>query len=290
MNTTLAQLAKKLPSWIYKPLAQRYVDYEYPRHIFIETTAACNLSCSYCPREKSKDHMDWGLFTKIIDEAKGYGPRSFSLHLFGEPLLYPRWEDAIKYIKKANRRNTVLLTTNGTMLGVGDYLTRLKASGVDKVLWSWRDEVKWGYELREELKSWNKFTARFIEGTYPEGEEKRWPHKELRRMHNYGGEIDTSKFGAESMGGKRYPCYHLWLAPAVAWNGKFLACCSDPKQEEIIGDINIEKISDCWKRMNKIREAHLNGQYSGICLKCDVWKQYKNIFWGHEYDQKQVHQ
>ena len=88
--TLLTQLAQKLPSVIYKPLARRYIDYDFPRHIFIETTAKCNLSCSFCPREKNDSHMGFRLFCDIVDECSKYGPRSFSLHLFGEPLLYPQ--------------------------------------------------------------------------------------------------------------------------------------------------------------------------------------------------------
>ena len=278
MNTTLAQLAKKLPSWIYKPLAQGYIDYDYPRHLFIETTAACNLSCAYCPREKVKDHMDWGLFTKIIDESTLHGPRSFSLHLFGEPMLYPKWHEAICYIKSRNKRHTVLFTTNGTMLEKGDNFSRLKTSGVDKVLWSWRTEPKWSDSFKRELRKWNKFTARFIEGTYPKGEEKLWPTKELRKIHNYGGEIDISRFGAKNINGSRYPCYHLWLAPAVAWNGKFLACCADPHQKEVFGDLKKETLSQGWKRLQGIRTAHREGRYEGICKDCDIWKQYPSIF------------
>ena len=90
MNVTSnAQWLKKLPGWMYKLGAQSWIDKEYPRHLFIETTATCNLTCSFCPRPRLRADMPWETFCAIVDEASEFGPRSFSLHLFGEPLLYP---------------------------------------------------------------------------------------------------------------------------------------------------------------------------------------------------------
>ena len=278
--TPHAQLLKRLPKWLYKPLAQSYIDKTFPRHLFIETTASCNLSCSYCPREKNKNHMEWETFTQIIREASLYGPRSFSLHLFGEPMLYPRWYEAIRYIKSRNKRHTVLFTTNGTMLEKGDNFSRLKNSGVDKVLWSWRTEPNWSDGFKDELRKWRKFTVRFIEGTYPVGEELLWPNKETRKMHNYGGEISLEKYGVSSTVGKRWACYHLWFAPAVAWNGNLLLCCVDPHQRMVIGNIKDMTISEAWnsEALEQERENHKNGIFKGICESCDVWKAYPNIW------------
>ena len=220
MITKHAQLIKRLPRWLYRLGAQSYIDRKYPRHLFIETTALCNLSCNYCPRERINQHMDFNLFRGIIDEATKYGPRSFSLHLFGEPLLYPRINDAINYIKKRNRKHTVLLTTNGTKLN--ELFDSVR--GADQILWSWRKEAKFTEETKEKLKKWGKFRVRFIkEVTTPEAYEewKTWENKEVRSLHNYGGEIDLENFQStpeEKL--TRWPCYHLWLAPAVSWDGK----------------------------------------------------------------------
>ena len=114
--TTQTQWIKTLPAWAYKLGAHAWIDEKFPRHIFLETTASCNLACAYCPREDLRHHMGWDTFTGLVDEAARYGDRSFSLHLFGEPLLYPRCLDAIRYIKARRQGNVVLLTTNGTLL------------------------------------------------------------------------------------------------------------------------------------------------------------------------------
>src|SRR3990167_9309276 len=161
MITQYANLIKQYaPSWLYKLGAQSYIDRNFPRHLFLETTAQCNLSCSYCPREKVSAHMDFNLFKAIIDEASRYGNRSFSLHLFGEPLLYPRIFEAISYVKRSRRGHTVLLTTNGTLLN--QKVEELIAAGPDQVLWSWRREAKFTEETKRRLRAWGRFRVRFI--------------------------------------------------------------------------------------------------------------------------------
>ena len=279
MITDQAQFLKKLPSPLFKLAAQAYIDYKFPRHLFIETTSTCNLSCNYCPREKTKNDMDFHLFMKIVDEASKYGARSFSLHLFGEPLLYKYWITAIKYIKEKNPRHTILLTTNGTK--INEYIDILVRLPIDKCLWSWRKEAKFTPTTIGKLKNWKPFTVRYIEGTYPESAlEEKWLRIEKRRMHNYGGEIKN----LPSYSIKRYPCYHLFLAPAIAWDGSFLMCCANPHRKEIFGNISRESIGKSWSRIQIVRKAHLSGQFTGICANCDTWREYPNLFFGHEYE------
>ena len=103
-------------------------------------------------------------------------------------------------------------------------------------------------------------------------------------MQNYGGNVDLMRFNVNGMKKQlRWPCYHLWLAPAVSYQGKFLLCCSDPHQKEVFGDINRDMIAGCWKALSKVRESHLQGKFTGICTNCDTWREYPNLFFGHEY-------
>ena len=284
--TTLSPWLKALPPVVFKLLAQNWIDYDYPRHLFIEVTAACNLTCTYCPRERRSDHMDFGLFTALIDEATSYGPRSFSLHLFGEPTLYPKWTQAIRYIKQAHPRHTVLLTTNGTTLNAR--VDDLIAANPDVVLWSWRPEVTFTETTKEKLRRWGKFRVRFITEVTPSSayaEWADWPNQEGRPLHNYGGNIDLTEFSAvdaaSSTGSStRHPCYHLWLAPAVGWNGNLLLCCADPHQAEVLGKFPEMTVAEAWasSKLAAVRTSHLTGQYGGICAGCDVWKQTPDLF------------
>ena len=228
--------------------------------------------------------MDFELFRQIIDEATRYGPRSFSLHLFGEPLLYPRIFEAVRYIKQRNPRHTVLLTTNGTRLNscIEDFIS----CGIDQAYWTWRREARFKPSTLLKLNKWGKFRVRFIkEITPPEAYEewKTWRNIEDRHIHNWAGEINTSNFSAppvDSNTKSRWACYHLWLAPAVAWNGNILMCCADPHQKEVLGHVPEQSVASVWQgdRLRSIRESHLRGEYGGICGSCDVWKQYPDIF------------
>ena len=280
MLTKFASLSRNLPSFLYKLFAQNWIDHGFPRHIFIETTANCNLSCEYCPREKRKEDMDFSLFRRIVDECNEHGPRSFSLHLFGEPLLYPRILEAINYIKTKDKRHTVLLTTNGTLLN--KFAKELIQLRVDRIIWSWRRNNFTG-ETIEVLKKIG--LIRLLVEETPKEEFEKWktfPRVEIKHLHNYGGNIDVTKWGLISKDNDRYPCYHLWLAPAIRWNGDITICCNDPSGQESCGFYPSDTLAQFWKseRFNKIRDSHVKGEYKGLCVGCNSYKAYPDIFFG----------
>ena len=282
--TKITNIIRKLPSPIYKFLAQSWIDKNFPRHIFVETTARCNLSCSYCPREKINQDMDFRLFKQIVDEGSQYGPRSWSAHLFGEPLLYPHILEAIAYLKKKNRRHTILLTTNGTLLN--RFANEIRRLNVDRIIWSYRANNFDNNSIR--LLKERGLIRLLIEETPPE-EFERWktfPRVEVKSLHNYGGHIDLSKWGIKSGNDTltRWPCYHLWFAPAVRWNGDILMCCNIPDGRETLGKYPQDSLSEVWngKKLNSIREAHLKAEYNGVCKGCDSWKAYPDIWFGYQ--------
>ena len=220
----------------------------------------CQLHCSYCPRPRLSHHLPFELFKKIVDEASSFGKRSFSLHLFGEPLLYPRIVESIQYLKQ--RGHAIILTTNGLLL------ERLfnELRGVDKIIWSYKPNIK----VPEELKKWKNFTVRF----FKKREDLSWPRWEVRGFHNYGGQVCI----APSTETSRYPCYHPFLAPAVRANGDIVICCADPLGKSAVGNISNMTMAEAWKKMEWIRQQHLAGVYRGICEKCDVWKSYPSLW------------
>lgn len=224
--------------------------------------------------------MDWELFKSIIQEASYYGPRSFSLHLFGEPLLYPRILDAIKYIKVKNSRNTVLLTTNGTLLN--KFAVDIEKLNVDRVIWSYRKNNFNEASIR--LLRKRGLVRLLIEET-PKEEFEKWskfPRVEIKHLHNYGGNIDVSKWNVDdSVLPSRYPCYHLWLAPAVRWNGEIVECCNLPESgKDILGVYGETSIREVWsgRGLVQLRDSHMNGIYPGACKNCTSWQAYPNIF------------
>ena len=91
-----------------------------PTRALIELTARCNFDCRYCPREWLADYrkkdMSMHTFRYVIDHlpksVKWVHPQGY-----GEPLLYPQFIEACKYIKESGRKikfftNASLLTTS----------------------------------------------------------------------------------------------------------------------------------------------------------------------------------
>jgi len=77
--------------------------------------------------------MDWSVFVKAIDGAmRETKVDVFVLAGFGEPLLYPKLEEAIRYIKERNPAAKVCLTSNGTLLGA-EVGHRLAEAGLTQI-------------------------------------------------------------------------------------------------------------------------------------------------------------
>lgn len=222
--------------------------------------------------------MDFELFKSIIDEGSQYGARSWSVHLFGEPLLYPRVLDALRYIKYKNKRHTILFTTNGVLLN--KFAKELVAVGVDRIIWSWRRN-NFNDETIGVLKE--RGLIRLLIEETPKEEFEKWskfPRVEVKHIHNYGGSIDTSKWHDEKIP-ERYSCYHLWLAPAIRWNGEIVECCNIAKSgTEVLGKYGEMTLAEVWtgEKLNTLRESHRKGIYPGACANCSSWQAYPSIF------------
>jgi len=299
----------------FKALSQKLIDYQYPAHLFIETTRACNLKCIFCPRELSPlktGHMDFALFCKIIDEAARFGRRSFCLHMFGEPFLHPRITEMVGYIKKSNPRHSILVTTNGYFLDANkakkileDKLDKITFSifslksdknkiltnneNINQVIENIRHLVR----LKKKMCGTTKIAIRFIISD-ENCDEKRQLRRlakslgvtlEVRPAHNYGGSINNSII-SRILPRRRYPCYHPWFSPAVTWDGKVVLCCSDWNYSTALGDLAKETLSSIWQgaKMSELRSFHLKGQFDRIplCRKCDVWRLYPDIFFAKQ--------
>ena len=106
----------------------------WPRLVFWETTAACNLVCSHCRRtevadELSPDELSREEAESLIDEMSGWG-RTILVFSGGEPLMRP---DIFRLMRYANEKGVIVaLATNGTLIDQ-DLAKRIRESGVDRV-------------------------------------------------------------------------------------------------------------------------------------------------------------
>jgi MoaA/NifB/PqqE/SkfB family radical SAM enzyme len=113
-----------------------------PSRLYIECTAACNISCfqACCApetgitRTRQAGMLDWTLFTRAIDEA---GPTLVRVDFFnyGEAFLHKRALEMCEYIKTRFPHIYLYTSTNGLALN-DDKARRLVHSGIDEVTFS----------------------------------------------------------------------------------------------------------------------------------------------------------
>lgn len=84
------------------------------KKIYVEITNICNMSCSFCPKiDRELEYISVDNFKKIIEKIKGH-TKSVYLHIKGEPLMHPQFEELVE-IASANDF-VVNVTTNGTLI------------------------------------------------------------------------------------------------------------------------------------------------------------------------------
>jgi MoaA/NifB/PqqE/SkfB family radical SAM enzyme len=113
-----------------------------PNRLYIECTAACNISCfeACCApetgitRTRQAGMLDWSLFTKVVDEA---GPSLVRIDFFnyGEAFLHKRAIEMCEYIKSKFPHIYLYTSTNGLALNE-EKSRRLVHSGIDEVTFS----------------------------------------------------------------------------------------------------------------------------------------------------------
>jgi hypothetical protein len=113
-----------------------------PSRLYIECTAACNISClqACCApetgitRTRQSGMLDFDLFTRVVNEA---GPSLGRIDFFnyGEAFLHKRAVEMCEYIKSTFPHIYLYTSTNGLALKE-DAARRLVRSGIDEVTFS----------------------------------------------------------------------------------------------------------------------------------------------------------
>jgi len=100
----------------------------HPTKLTIELTSHCQLRCPSCPRETAhrdllqRRNMDYSLFEQL---AVKHVPQLEYLSLaggLGEPLLYPRFVDAVRLARGLNKDCEISISTNGLVRTALDQL------------------------------------------------------------------------------------------------------------------------------------------------------------------------
>ena len=108
--------------------------YPWPRLVFWETTAACNLDCSHCRREVGSGASPIGELTtseaeRLVDEIASWG-RSVLILSGGEPLLR---SDIFHLAERASTQGLIVaLASNGTLIDAA-VADRIRGAGISRV-------------------------------------------------------------------------------------------------------------------------------------------------------------
>ena len=113
-----------------------------PSRLYIECTAACNISCEQAccapetgiTRTRQAGMLDFDLFRRVVDEA---GPSLVRIDFFnyGETFLHKRAIEMCEYIKAAFPHIYLYTSTNGLAFSE-EQVRRLVRSGIDEVTFS----------------------------------------------------------------------------------------------------------------------------------------------------------
>ena len=113
-----------------------------PSRLYIECTAACNISCSQAccapetgiTRTRQAGMLDYDLFVRVVDEAAPALAR-IDFFNYGEAFLHKRALDMVEYIKSRFPHVYLYTSTNGLAL-TEEGARRLARSGIDEVTFS----------------------------------------------------------------------------------------------------------------------------------------------------------
>ncbi len=277
---------------------------DFPIHLDIELNSTCNLRCVMCYYSFDKPEpkeMLINLVKKIIDEGAEKELASIKTFHRGEPLLYPKLPEVLKYAKGKGIIE-VMFNTNATLLS-RDKAKNLIEAGLDKINCSVDgyneesynkiriggsfetvvDNIKELQKLKKEKKVKNPIVrVHMVEN--PEN------HKDIQRFIKFwepiAEQVSVSDLqdwtGNEEDGTplQNWACAQLWQRLVILADGEVLPCCRGFKggNEKLypLGNVNNQTIESIWKgkKLNKLRELHKSGQSHKmrICRLCGIRK------------------
>ena len=250
--------------------------------VHLELTSRCNKNCWMCGRRKiDRDHpeiamnygdMDFALVKRISEQLPGEIVVQF--HNNGEPLLYPRFAEAVGVFKNQIK----CMDTNGKLL-----LKKAEEiiDNLDTITISIFEKDPDGEEQYELVKQFLDL----------KGDKK--PHVvyrclgdvNLERWKNLGGTICT-RILHNPLGSFKYSknptvpeigiCLEILNHMAINRCGDVSICVRfDPKGLGVIGNINSTRLVDIWQghQRKKWIEHHVAGKRHKVplCSYCDFW-------------------
>lgn len=267
-----------------------------PSILAIELTNNCNANCLMCNHKsisRRKMYMEFSLFQQIIIDAKKNGIKTIQLSFYGEPLLFPRLAEAVRFIKDKIKNATIIINTNALLLNkniakelldAGLSLFSISIDGNNKSEFEQiRKGLKWNLvkqnvkTLHELILSHNYSAKIHIRGLnlkqFPLNVDKYYDtwkpyaHKVMIRDEHI-----LCKIKKESIIHQLFPCNKIFSQLIVMVNGEVTICAYDWEGKMAYGKFPKKSIKQLWKTPNLIRKRMLHfflmKKTIGFCNKC----------------------
>lgn len=289
---------------------EKFVLYpSFPDAIKIEITARCNFKCSYCASKYSlrpKGDIDKNFLFRILREAKVIGVKEIGMFLLGEPFLVKELPEYVRYAKEEAGLEYIFITTNGSLCTPERMIPVLEA-GLDSIKFSVNAgskqryekmhgldcfnnviaHIKWLYayrkkhslkkpmtcissifikEYEEELESFRKRISSYVDDFYY------LPlYNQAGHLNNRGPTRIVGNPGRLENMVPPVPCWVLFNAAKITWNGWLTACCFDHDTRFEIADLHKVSLLDAWHhpKFVRMRQQHLDRDFThSLCAKC----------------------
>lgn len=274
---------------------KKWIVNDFPLHLDIESTNACNLRCVMCPRNFMTEkigYIEWNLFKKIIDEGAKYRLPSIKLNYRGEPLLHPNLPRMVRYAKE-KRIIEVQFNTNGLPLNKKK-IEELLDAGLDRIIFSFDGATKETYEKIRTGSNYEKVVNNIrtlVVMRNEMGLKRPLVRVQMVKMKENEHEVEdflkmwipvANRVAVSTKREPRgvqeevrhFPCPQIWQRLMVCWDGEVRICCGDWSGEIVLGNAKESSIYELWhsQKLNQIRELHAQGRFNEIpvCARCEV--------------------
>ena len=261
------------------------------KRVYLEITNSCNLNCPFCTNEKGNNFLSIQEIKKYIDQIKLYCDYIY-LHILGEPLLHPNFEEILDYLD--SKQMHLQLVTNGTLLN--KYPNILKHSCLRKLSISIHsinninvndlyfetinkliDEER---ECKLELRFYDQDNLTKQLNDYLYYLKQRYSFELTSKQNSYKLKDNTYVYFEKLF---KWPnindetissigtCHGAIDMIAINSNSDVTICCLDPKAYNNIGNLKKDTLTDILNSdlYNKyINEFNNNIISSDLCKKC----------------------
>lgn len=289
--------------WI--EFARRQFVADYPLLVDLELASVCNLRCPMCytttrqfKEQVNTKLMDFGLFTKAIDEIAGKVP-ALRLSLRGEATLHPKFVQCVAYAKQHGIKEVSSLTHGGRLKP--EFVARIIEAGIDWITIS-IDGVGDTYEnirkpitfaeILDNVQNLKRYKDAHglrkpvikVQGIWPAIKENPQLYYDtfapLVDLVAFNPLIDYLSNDTQIDYLDNFTCPQQYQRLVIGADGLVMKCSNDEENQDIMGDLNHQTIHEIWHGEKLNAERAMQKQPCGfmssaVCRKCYLPRQTK---------------